>query len=61
MIELFKEIVNKARLDNPMPNNGNKLVEVAFYARTVPSSQCQEPESTPLSLRPRVDSRPLTL
>lgn len=42
MIELFKEIVDKARLDNPMPNNGNKLVEVAFYARTVPSSQCQE-------------------
>lgn len=35
MIELFKEIVNRARLDNPMANNGNKLVEVAFCARTV--------------------------
>lgn len=33
---------NRARLDNPMPNNDNELVEVAFCARTVPSSQCQE-------------------
>lgn len=42
MKELFKEIVNRARLDTPMANNGNELVEVAFFARTVPSSQCQE-------------------